>query len=267
MNAQKQQHYLKAMNIQPWFSQYTLPGAKPSVRYTLNKKVGVLKQAVDTAAEKSLSQPIPPIKTLPVISQMLEAISDNEPVAARKTSVQQREMNRNIMTENRTDAVKPSQTAAGFRLTSIHVNDEILVVTDTLNTLNSILNTAHKRLLLFILFSLKWLKNTTHPVWKSDIFTWPMTGMLPDLTHQHAGEAVQGFLHNRFNLQHRKYVLLLGKHSARYTLGNYQQTDQLYGAYIQDNKAKWGVSYSLDQILKLPVKAEVWQHLLPLCNG
>ena len=278
MNEHLRQTYLESMGIQPWFPRFILPAAKPSLIYD------ELENVTQSHVSSELTPPLLASEKLSILdvssakkdennAKMQEIMASSahipdEVLLKKSTPVQPTLSNvqPTVEQESRLLLSPEKQLSPPFRLSVITVTEDILVMTDTPLADGPSTSRANK-LLHAILYALGW-RGLSESHWQSNTFTWPFVGMTHRATEQEATEAVQGFLINRFGLFRRKYVLLLGTFSARHALGNYGEFDSLHGVHTRKDGQKWGVSYSLDQILKIPtLKAEVWAHFSPLIQA
>lgn len=267
MNEQRRQAYLKAMGIQSWFPRFILPVAKPSAIYDVIETSSQLTQQSND--QKSIVESIPNLHSAQTpVDSLMHDLQEEYSNKHLKSGVKRLETSvsssASISEPQALNEAEDSQPAMPFRLAVTSVTDDILVITDIPLTESPVMSVASKKLLGAIIYALGW-QGASAASWQSDTLTWPLIGMPEDLNEAEASEAVQGFLVNRFGIQRRKHVLLLGQFSARHALECYQEFEMLQGVSPKESGQHWGISYSLDQMLKLPaLKAEVWQHLSPL---
>ena len=294
MNEQSRQQYLKAMGIQQWTPRRPVPDdqfpslfnwpaktlfSSASLSYTGHQPLPV---PGTSHQDKGENIPIPPVDTQlpsaarhqPAIVSLNREINGEKIDSANKNEInhnqcllsKEKHLQKDTPPEDRLckSETKHSPPATPFRIAAVSVSHSILVVTDILLTDSPELSMDCKKLLHAIILA---IGHPCEPVarWQVDTLTWPLPGLRENLTEKGASDAVNGFLSNQFGLHRREMVLLSGSFSTRYCLSDFQDFEHLLGVHIQSTGGKWGATYSLDQILKLPIlKKEVWSHLSTL---
>ena len=294
MNEQSRQKYLKAMGIQQWTPRRSVPDdqfsdlfnwpaetlfSSAASTYTGHQLCsassttdqGTVESIITPPADTQLisvtqHKPANPGLSKDIGREKTDAANNNKTNHAQCLLNKERHPQKETLPEDRLckDETGTSPPAVPFRLAAVSVSSSILVVTDILLTGLPELPSDYKKLLHAIILAIGY---PCEPAarWQIDTLTWPLPGLRGNLTEQGASDAVNGFLSNQFGLHRREIVLLSGPFSARYCLADFQDFEHLQGVHIQNSGGKWGATYSLDQILKLPLlKKEVWNHLSAL---
>ncbi|MCK5894975.1 MAG: hypothetical protein KAG53_11375 [Endozoicomonadaceae bacterium] len=252
MNEQQRQQYLGAMDIQPWFPRYALPEAKPSS--ICEWDCGICPEENQQAATElqSVTEPTSPAPFVPLDKPVMRPSDIMGKVTRTKPE--------NIA-ETTPVKASPAQLAERFRLVTLSINTDCLIVSELPSTGMNQFTHFHERLVRNLLFS---VGISVEPDLYPALFDWPIVGNRMDQNEQAAYEAVHGYLTNQFGLRRRKILFLLGRNCVRYTLGRDVDFDDLCGVSTDDHQIRV-VSHSLDALMKLPaLKADTWRDISPL---
>ncbi|GAA4651848.1 hypothetical protein GCM10023116_41320 [Kistimonas scapharcae] len=259
MNEQQRQQYLDAMGIQPWYPRYILPEAKPSTTCEWDWEAWEAEHPPAAVAEQpqhSAEQAVTPAPFKPAGKPVMRPadILGETPEQAVETTTE-------TPAENVTVQSKPVKPAERFRLVTLSVDDDCLVVSELPSTGMNQFTRFHERLLRNLLFS---VGIPIAPALQPALFDWPIAGNRADQDEQAAHDAVHGYLTNQFGLRRRKTLFLLGRNCVRYALGPETDFDEVRGIQDKDQQITV-ITHSLDALMKLPaIKADTWRDISPL---
>lgn len=253
MNEQQRQQYLGAMDIQSWFPRYALPEAKPSTICEWDWGTWPEENQQTATEPRSVTeQPTHPVPFVPLDKPIIRPSDIMRKVTPEKPE--------NIA-ETTPIKAKPAKLAERFRLVTLSINTDCLMVSELPSTGMNQFTRFHEQLVRNLLFS---VGISVEPELHSALFDWPIAGNRMDQDEQAAYEAVHGYLTNQFGLRRRKILFLLGRNCVRYTLGREVDFDDICGVSADDHQITV-VSHSLDALMKLPsLKADTWRDISPL---
>ena len=257
------QGYLDAMGIQTWFPRQILPNSLPPRIFDFSEEEEELLSET-TAIRPSSPEDQQSSQTSVLKAKSLLGISEKtteakpEPEAAKSEPVSE--------AAAKTTALQ--QEASKFRLVSLSVSEDCLVIAEMPHTGLNQFSRFHQRLLSDILRALD--LPVKEQAYEFSEFVWPMetAGLMAHLSmdDSSAADAVCAYLSNQFGLARRKVVLLFGQAAARFVIDPQRNFDELRG--IQEGlhgEQRFAVSHGLNELMKLPaLKSEAWKDLSPL---
>ncbi len=264
INERSRQGYLDAMGIQTWFPKRILPNSLPprvfdfpeeeEISARLPESTAYFSEDNQTASATSVLQ----AKSLLGIS---EKKPQDEPLT-KETAVASSPV------EKPKTGTAGQQTVSKFRLVSLSVNEDCLVVAEMPHTGLNQFSRFHQNLLNDILRALS--IPLPQQNYEFSEFVWPMEnlGLMAHLSMDDtsAADAVCAYLSNQFGLARRKVVLLFGQAAARFVIDPQRTFDELRG--IQQGmhaEQHFVASHGLNELMKLPaLKSEAWKDLSPL---
>ena len=230
-------------------------------RHIYLRALGIQRWTLRHRAMSSLQVTCPTTDVLPIHDHNIQNQRRIKNVSQcdKATSLLNRPRTLNTMSEatlkTSIDIVPP------FKLVVISVHPDILVVSDMpVRQQGQSVTALHQKLLYHLCCGLRWSINP-EAQWSCNEIIWPLPA-LKNQSWQEACDAIWGFLNNLFGFSRRKRVLLLGTSSAQYVLKMKNELEKIVGVRTIDCGPRLGISYSLDQMLKVPaLKARVWEHL------
>ncbi|MRI32198.1 hypothetical protein EOPP23_04200 [Endozoicomonas sp. OPT23] len=264
ISERSRQNYLDAMGIQAWFPRKILSNSLPP-------RVFDFPEEEEASAQLQESSPI--LSETNQVASASGVLHAKSLLGIAEKKTEKETPAKETITEPQ-PAEKPEplatnqKTTSKFRLVSLSVNEDCLVIAEMPHTGLNQFSRFHQRLLNDILRALD--IPAPQQNYEFSEFVWPMEslGLMTHLSmdDNNAADAVCAYLSNQFGLARRKVVLLFGQAAARFVIDPQRNFDELRGIQPGLHAEQYFVaSHGLNELMKVPaLKSETWKDLSPL---